>query len=134
MSLELDMAKARIINMYLGGALLLAGGTLMLMNNTLDNVLWVLLLFGLALFTGGLFEFLGLSKPMKDERIAKIGTRAMTYSWYIVLVFIGFMAMVFGMGGGDKISMPQAVGSVLMVMVVSTLAINWYLGREGDVE
>jgi hypothetical protein len=134
MSLELDMAKARIINMYLGGALLLAGGTLMLMNNTLDNVLWVLLLFGLALFTGGLFEFLGLSKPMKDERIAKIGTRAMTYSWYIVLVFIGFMAMVFGMGGGDKISMPQAVGSVLMVMVVSTLALNWYLGREGDVE
>ena len=128
------MAKARIINMYLGGALLLAGGTLMLMNNTLDNVLWVLLLFGLALFTGGLFEFLGLSKPMKDERIAKIGTRAMTYSWYIVLVFIGFMAMVFGMGGGDKISMPQAVGSVLMVMVVSTLALNWYLGREGDVE
>ena len=134
MSLELDMAKARIINMYLGGALLVAGGTLMLMNNTLDNVLWVLLLFGLALFTGGLFEFLGLSKPMKDERIAKIGTRAMTYSWYIVLVFIGFMAMVFGMGGGDKISMPQAVGSVLMVMVVSTLAFNWYLGREGDLE
>lgn len=134
MSVKIDNAKARMINMYLGGALLVVGGTLMLMNNTLDNLLWVEVLIGLALFTGGLFEFVGLSKPMKDERIAKIGTRAMTYSWYIVLVFIGFMAMVFGMGGGYKISMSQAVGSVLIVMVVSTLALNWYLGREGDVE
>jgi hypothetical protein len=42
--------------------------------------------------------------------------------------------MVYGMGGGYKISMPQAVGAVLIVMVSSILLFNWYLGRKGDVE
>jgi hypothetical protein len=128
------MVKARAISMFLGGALLVACGALMLMNDNLDNILWVEVLMGLSLFGGGLFEFLGLRQPLKDERVARIGTRAITYSWYTVLVVVGFIALVYGMGGGYKIGMPQAVGSVLIVMVVSTFAFNWYLGREGDVE
>ena len=120
--------------MVLGGGLLVACGVLMLMEDTLDGILWLEVLLGLALFGGGLFEFLGLRQPLKDERVARIGTRAATYSWYAILVLLGFMAMVFGMGGGAKISMPQAVGTMLIAMVVSILAFNWYLGRKGDVE
>jgi len=44
------------------------------------------------------------------------------------------IALVFGMGGGHKISMPQAVGAILIVMVISTFGFNWYVGRKGDVE
>lgn len=106
----------------------------MLINDTLNGILWVEVFLGLGLFGGGLFEFLGLRQPLKDERVARIGTRATTYSWYTILVFVGFIAMVFGMGGGYKIGMPQAVGSLLIVMVVSILGFNWYLGRKGDVE
>lgn len=29
--------------------------------------------------------------------------------------------------------MPQAVGAILITMVVTMLAFNWYLGRSGDV-
>ncbi|HEY3419397.1 MAG TPA: hypothetical protein VGK23_02475 [Methanomassiliicoccales archaeon] len=128
------MAKARAISVYIGGAALIGCGILMILNDTLDGFLWVEILAGLGLFGGGLFEFLGLHQPLKDERIARIGTRAATYSWYSVLVLIGFMAMVYGMGGGYKIGMPQAVGSLIIVMVISMVAFNWYLGREGDVE
>jgi uncharacterized membrane protein YfcA len=129
-----SMVKARTISMLLGGALLIACGALMIMEDNIDEILWLEVVFGLALFGGGLFEYLGLREPLKDERTARIGTRAATYSWYTVLVMVGFLGMVFGMGGGYKISMSQATGSVLITMVVSILAFNWYLGRKGDVE
>lgn len=132
--MSIDMAKARAISMYIGGTALIACGILMILNETLDGALWLELLIGLGLFGGGLFEFLGLRKPLKDERVARIGTRATTYSWYSVLVIVGFMGMVYGMGGGYKIGMQQAVGSLLIVMVVSIFAFNWYLGRNGDVD
>lgn len=132
--MAISMVRARTISIVLGGALLVACGALMILNDTLDGILWLEVLLGLGLFGGGLFEFLGLRRPLKDERTARIGTRAATYSWYVLLVLVGFMAMVYGMGGGAKLGMPQAVGTLLIVMVVSILGINWYLGRRGDVE
>mgnify|MGYP000852365891 FL=1 len=132
--MAISMVKARTISMVLGGALLVFSGILMLLNDTLDGILWLEVLLGLGLFGGGLFQHLGLEKPLKDERAARIGTRAATYSWYAMFILVCFMAMVFGFGGGWKISMSQAVGAMLIVMVVSILGLNWYLGRRGDVE
>jgi hypothetical protein len=50
------------------------------------------------------------------------------------MLLVASIVMVFGFGGGHKISMTQAVGAILITMVVSTLAFNWYLGRKGDIE
>jgi hypothetical protein len=129
-----SMVKARLISMLIGGALLVACGVLMIVEDTIDGILWLEVLIGLGVFGGGLFEFLGLRQPLKDERVARIGTRAATYSWYTTLVMVGFIGMVYGMGGGHKISMSQAAGIVLITMVLSILLFNWYLGRKGDVE
>jgi len=129
-----DLVNAKTISVFLGGALLIGCGVVMIMGDTIGDILWLEALMGLGLFGGGLFEFLGLSKPLKDERVARIGTRAATYSWYATLTLVGFMAMVFGMGGGHKITMPQAVGATLIVMVASILLLNWRLGRAGDLE
>ena len=128
------MVQARTMSMVLGGALLVACGVLMILNDTLEGILWLEVLLGMSLFGGGLFEYLGMRKPLKDERTERIGTRAATYSWYSMLILVSFMAMVFGFGGGDKITMPQAVGAMLITMVVSILGFNWHLGRKGDVE
>lgn len=132
--MAISMVRARTISMVLGGALLIACGVLMILNDTLEGILWLEALLGLGLFGGGLFEFLGMRKPLKDERTERIGTRAATYSWYSLLVLVSFFAMVFGFGGGDKMTMSQAVGVLLIAMVVSILGFNWYLGRRGDVE
>lgn len=132
--MAISMVRARTISMVLGGALLIACGVLMILNDTLEGILWLEVLLGLGLFGGGLFEFLGMRKPLKDERTERIGTRAATYSWYSLLVLVSFFAMVFGFGCGDKMTMSQAVGVLLIAMVVSILGFNWYLGRRGDVE
>jgi hypothetical protein len=129
-----DQVKAKTISVFIGGAMLVACGFVIITGDTIGEILWLWVLIGLGLFGGGLFEFLGLSKPLKDERVARIGTRAATYSWYATLTLVGFMAMVFGMGGGHKITMPQAVGATLIVMVASILLLNWRLGRAGDLE
>jgi hypothetical protein len=129
-----DLVKAKMISVFLGGALLIVCGVVMIIGDTIGDILWLGVLMGLFFLTGGLFEFLGLSKPLKDERAAHIGTRAATYSWYATLVLVGSMAMVFGMGGGHKITMPQAVGATLIVMVASILLLNWRLERTGDLE
>ncbi len=132
--MSVTMVKARTISMLIGAALLIACGILMVIGDTIDGILWFEVLIGLGLFGGGLFEFLGLRQPLKDERVARIGTRAATYSWYTTLVVVGFMGLVYGMGGGYKISMPQAVGVILITMVLSIMLFNWHLGRQGDVE
>lgn len=132
--MAVDLVKARTISMLLGGALLVACGVLMILNDTLGEILWLEIMMGVGLFGTGLFEYLGLRAPLKDERVARLGTLAMTYSWYTVLIVVVFIALVFGMGGGYKISMPQAVGAILIVMVISTFGFNWYVGRKGDVE
>jgi hypothetical protein len=131
---SIGIVRARTISMVLGGGLLIACGILMLMEDTIDNILWVEVFMGLGLFSGGLFEYLGLRAPLKDERTARIGTLAATYSWYAVLIVVGFLSTVFGMGGGYKISMSQATGVVLITMVTSIMVFNWYLNRKGDVE
>ncbi|OPY33113.1 MAG: hypothetical protein A4E32_00786 [Methanomassiliicoccales archaeon PtaU1.Bin124] len=132
--MTVDLVRARTISMLLGGILLVACGVLMIFIENLDEILWLEIMLGVGLFGTGLFEYLGLRQPLKDERVARIGTLAMTYSWYTVLILVISIALVFGMGGGYKISMPQAIGAILIVMVVSTFGFNWYVGREGDVE
>ncbi len=129
-----DMVRARMISVGLGGLLLIACGVLMVLGDTLGDILWLELMLGMGLFMGGMGELIGIKKPMKDERAARIGTLAMTYSWYTVLLWVFTIALVFGFGGGYKITMPQAVGTTLIVMVVSIFGFNWYLGRKGDVE
>ena len=133
-SKSIGMVRARAISVYLGGALLIACAVLMMLGDTLGDILWFEVLLGLSLFMGGMSEFLGLRKPLKDERAARIGTLATTYSWYTVLLLVATIVMIFGFWGGHKVSMEQAVGAILITMVVSSLSVNWYLGRKGDVE
>jgi hypothetical protein len=130
---SVNMVRARTISVYLGGVLLIACAVLMMAGDTLGELLWLLVMMGMSLFIGGMSEFIGLKKPLKDERAARIGTLAATYSWYSVLFLVSTIVMIFGFGGGYKVSMTQAVGAILITMVATMLAFNWYLGRSGDV-
>jgi hypothetical protein len=132
--LSMGMVKARTISVALGGLLLIGCGVLMIIGDTLGDILWLEIMIGMGLFMGGMGEYIGLKKPLKDERAARIGTLAMTYSWYTVLLWVATIAMIFGFGGGYKVTMAQAVGTTLIVMVMSIFGFNWFLGRKGDVE
>ena len=132
--MTVDLVRARTISVLLGGILLVGCGVMMILGDTVGDILWLEIMLGMGLFMGGMGELIGLKKPLKDERAARIGTLAMTYSWYTVLLWVATIAMIFGFGGGYKVTMAQAVGTTIIVMVVSIFGFNWYLGRKGDVE
>jgi len=103
--LSMGMVKARTISVALGGLLLIGCGVLMIIGDTLGDILWLEIMIGMGLFMGGMGEYIGLKTPLKDERAARIGTLAMTYSWYTVLLWVATIAMIFGFGGGYKVTM-----------------------------
>ena len=70
--------------------------------------------------------------PESDERTKKLGTYAATYSWLLTLVLI---AVLFWVDYFSVVNMTvaQALGTTLFVMVLSMNMFRWYVGRKGDV-
>jgi hypothetical protein len=90
---------------------------------------------GLITFGGNLFYFLGMQKPAMDERTRKIGTAAMTYSWYVTLIAICVLVMLYYASPFRlMLDAGQIFGALLLVMVSSMLAFITYFNRKGDVE
>lgn len=71
--------------------------------------------------------------PESDERTKKLGAYAATYSWLLTLVLIAVLFWVdyFSI---FKLTVTQALGTTLFVMVLSMNVFRWYFGRKGDVE
>ena len=87
----------------------------------------------LLLGTGGMYQFLGLMGPDRDERAARIGMKALTISWTMVFFTICLTLIIEGLIdieiGGYRI-----VGLSLVVMMTSVFVSNAYLHRSGSVE
>ncbi|BAI60463.1 conserved hypothetical protein [Methanocella paludicola SANAE] len=90
---------------------------------------------GLITFGGNLFYFLGMRKPVLDERTRKIGTIAMTYSWYATMIAICILVMIYYASPFRvMLDAGQIFGIILFVMVVSMVAFIVYFNAKGDVE
>lgn len=70
---------------------------------------------------------------VKDERTVKIGSYGLSYSWFVsfivlnLLFWIDYLSMV-------KFTVPQVIGIMFIVMIVTAKGFQWYLFRKGDVE
>ncbi|MTK64311.1 MAG: hypothetical protein F8N15_07295 [Methanobacterium sp.] len=91
------------------------------------------LLFGIIIYVGSFFAYIGMEKTAKDERLRKIGTMAATWSWYITLIFLCFLMV--SMQWAGRIHDPvELMGLVIFVMVTTMLISNTILSRIGDIE
>jgi uncharacterized BrkB/YihY/UPF0761 family membrane protein len=71
--------------------------------------------------------------PESDERTKKLGAYAATYSWLLTLVFITLLFWVDNLAV-VKLTVTQALGTTLLVMLLTMSVFRWYLNRKGDVE
>jgi hypothetical protein len=71
--------------------------------------------------------------PEHDERTKKLGAYAATYSWLLTLVFIALLFWVDNLAV-VKLTVMQALGVTLLVMLLSMSIFRWYFLRRGDVE
>jgi hypothetical protein len=121
------------VSLWLGSTALVISGIALIIWKTLNDIIVALVLMGILVLVSSLFYYLGMEKPVKDERLRKIGTLSATYSWLATLGFMCFL-MVSGYWSHRVFAQEELFGLIMFVMVVSMLVINAYLSRRGDVE
>lgn len=119
--------------LWLGSAMLVATGVILIVWKSMSDILAIAVLTGILLLVSNFFVYIGRDRPLKDERSAKIGTLAATYSWFVTLAFMGFL-LISGYWSRRAFTPEELFGLVFVVMVLSMLAINAYLGGRADVE
>jgi NADH:ubiquinone oxidoreductase subunit 6 (subunit J) len=87
------------VSLWLGSAALAIAGIVLIIWKTLDDAIIIVILLGALTLASNFFIYMGMDKPLKDERARKIGTLAATYSWFITIVFMCFL-LVTGYGSG----------------------------------
>lgn len=70
---------------------------------------------------------------IKDERTVKIGSYGLSYSWFVSFIVLNLLFWI------DNLSLveftvPQVIGIMFVVMIVTAKGFQWYLFRKGDVE
>lgn len=121
------------ISIWLGSAALMLSGLIMMATKTMSDLLAVVLLVGITALMTNFFTYVGMDKKAHDERLRKIGTFATTYSWYITMVFVSFLAIT--MFWAQNIHNPiELLGVTIFVMVFTMLVANTILSRKGDID
>jgi uncharacterized membrane protein len=123
------MTKA---SMWLGTAVMVALGAYLVIFAPMDGNMTLAVIMSLAIFSGTFFAFLGMERPGKDERAWRIGTTAVTYSWFITLWALG-VTLIADVALGLGTNLARYFGIALVVMMVTMMGYNLYLGRKGDV-
>lgn len=121
------------ISVWIGSALLMISGLVLMATKTMSDMLALLLLLGIMALMTNFFTYVGMDKKAQDERLRKIGTYATTYSWYITLTFVTFLVIT--MYWGQNIHNPlELMGLIIFVMTSTMLITNTILSRKGDID
>ncbi len=134
-----DPVKTYNLIMWIGSLELLMVAVVLMARSNMNfpsyDAIAIATAIGLITFGGNLFYFLGMKKPALDERTRKIGTTAMTYSWYVAFAAICFLIIFYYESAFQlRLDAGQIFGTILFAMVASMLALNVYFSRKGDVE
>jgi hypothetical protein len=95
----------------------------------------VVLLLGLIAISANLWPYVGMRKPLKDERAAKIGAKAGLASWYVTLIVTIVTAVVLGYLPATfnvHPTLAQGFGFMVIVMVVTMVGIYEYMIRKDE--
>lgn len=131
-SVDFSYNKYRL-GFIIGSFILIVDSLYFMAYKTINDLTAIGLLFGIIIYVGNFFAYIGMEKTAKDERLRKIGTMAATWSWYITLVFLCFLMV--SMQWAGRIHDPiELMGLVIFVMVTTMLISNTILSRIGDIE
>ena len=79
------------------------------------------------------WRYLGLGRHYKDERLAKMATRAMTASWTLSLLIASALTTLTAYSFLNLTAL-QVLGIIIAVMAFSMAAFNEYYKRKGDID
>ncbi len=97
----------------------------------------VVLFLTLAAISVSLWPYIGMGKPLKDERAARAGAKAGLVAWYVSLIATVLMAVVLAWlpeWFDVRLSAVQVLGVLAAIMVVSMVGLYEYMIRKSDPE
>lgn len=112
-----------VMLIFIGGGLALGAPATIAEDLTIFPVFLVIFYWG----------YLGLGKRHKDERLAKMASRAMTTSWIISLLMTSILTVTTAYNLLSLTGL-QMLGVIIAIMVASMAIFNEYYKRKGDID
>jgi hypothetical protein len=97
----------------------------------------VVLFLAFAAISVSLWPYIGMGKPLKDERAARAGAMAGLNAWYISLLATVAMAVVITWlpeSFDVHLTLVQGLGIVAAIMVISMVVLYEYMVRKSSPE
>lgn len=123
----------------IGAVAFLAAITLQVFWSGIDTI-WVSRITSFLTTVGIAFIALGVGRhmiykerPEEDERTKKISALTLSYSWIVTLVLVGVLLLL-DKWDIFKMTVMQALGLTMFVMIVVAIVAELYLKRKGDIE
>ena len=123
----------------IGAAAFLAAIALQIFWKGVDTI-WVSRIISFLTTAGIIFVALGVGRhliykeePEEDERTKKINALTLSYSWVVTLVLVGVLLLL-DKWDIFKMTVLQALGLTMFVMIVVAIVSELYLKRKGDIE
>lgn len=130
-----EKKKVLYIILIIGIIMMVAGSVLAVTPSSGDNSesFSAMAIMGLIMI---IIAIVSLRKPadynLRDERSLKVGTWAISYSWYLayLLVILMFWLSYFGIAA---LSAEVVLGVLMLLMPVSAAVFQWYFSKRDDV-
>ncbi len=123
----------------IGAAELLVAVVLQIFWSGIDTI-WVSRITSILTTVGIVCIALGVGRhmiykerPEEDERTKKISALTLSYSWIVTLVLVGVLLLL-DKWDIFKMTVMQALGLTMFVMIVVAIVAELYLKRKGDIE
>ncbi len=117
-----------------GSVLLLVASAGMMWAGTLSDPIRLTLMIGLCCMATSFWSYIGLAKETRDERVCKVSTYAITQSWFLSLILIGWAAVIFTQYLKIQFNGIQGIGFALFVIMLMMLGELLYYHARGDIE
>ncbi len=137
-----EMAKRQVMGKNVNGYkatiwiacfLLLVSSIYLMIVKEINDVVVIVVFVSILTLIVNFFVFIGMAKPLQDERTRKISTAAATYAWYFTLAVMGFFLFT-GYYAGRLFTAAEMFGLFTLLLVGGWIASYVYLNVKGDVE
>lgn len=118
------------ISIWIGSLLLIISSINLIFYKSINFYTSSMLLIGILLYSSDFLNYIGIGKS-KNDSIRNIGIYATAWSWYITLIFNGFLIIT--MYWSNNVREPsELMGIIILVMVITMHIANLIIGSKDD--
>jgi uncharacterized membrane protein len=117
----------------IGAVVILIDALVMMWEGSIDDAVFTGMILGLMCMIMSFFSYIGATPDVRDERMLRISTYAITLSWFCTIMVLGFAAII-AYQMKIEYNGVQAMGFALFVGIATMLGWLAYYSTKGDLD